>query len=349
LPAMPGRWPTSCAAARLLAAGTCTCAPTAGSAIWSPTRAATGTAPPVAAPPPRSGCRPDAANCFPPATSIWSSPCPPGCARSAAATRGRSTACSSRLRTERSGSSPTTRATSAVDWLCSRCCTPVLAVLHTWTRALVHHPHIHCLAPAGGLGTDGRWRPSNPAFPVPVKALSRLFRGMFLAKLEAALPEVAIPPSVRRKDWVVHCKAAPCGPERVLQYLGRYLQRVAITSARLVGFDQDTVSFRYRSPDSGPWRTMKLPGHEFLRRYLQHVLPRGFHKVRHFGLWHPCHREDLRRVAAQLVLASAQPGLAAAAPAPAATPAARTPPRCPRCGSIRLHCLGIRRPTTRAP
>ena len=224
----------------------------------------------------------------------------------------------------------------------------VLGMLHTWSRALVYHPHIHLLAPAGGLGPDGRWRPSNPASLVPVRALSRLFRSMFLAKLEAALPQVAMPPSVRRKDRVVYRKAAPRGPERVLQYLGRYLRRVAITSARLVGFDQSAVTFRYRDRDCGSWRTMTLAGHEFLRRYLQHVLPRGFHKVRYFGLWHPRHRDSLCRVAAQLALAAAE-SHPTAGPAQVAPPTATPPHRCPRCGSIRLCCLGHVRPSPRPP
>lgn len=214
----------------------------------------------------------------------------------------------------------------------------VLSVLHTWTRALVYHPHIHCLVPAGGLGEDGRWRPSNPAFLVPVRALSRLFRGKFLAALAKHLPEVAIPRAVWRKEWVVFSKPVPSGADRVLDYLGRYLHRVAITNGRIVAVDERTVTFRYRDEQRTGWRTMTLPGHEFLRRYLQHVLPRGCHKVRYAGLWHPRHRAKLRQVAAQLALDNSP------APLPPADAAAEaiappTPPTCPCCGSPRLVCI----------
>lgn len=229
----------------------------------------------------------------------------------------------------------------------------VLALLHTWTRALGYHPHVHCLATAGGVAPDGRWKHSNPAFLVPVRALSKLFRGIFLAKLAMALPDAAIPPSIRRRDWIVFCKPAPRGPGRILQYLGRYIQRVAIGNSRIVDSDASTVTFRYRDDERLSWHEMTLDGHEFLRRYLQHVLPRGFHKVRYYGLWHPSRREELRRVAAQLALADTRPRNAATPSAHAAAPsthaAARPPLRCPRCGSLRLCSLGHRRPSRSPP
>lgn len=218
----------------------------------------------------------------------------------------------------------------------------VLSVLHTWTRALVYHPHVHCLVPAGGLGADGRWHASNPAFLVPVRALSRLFRGKFLAALAKALPEVAIPRSVWRKDWVVFCRPVPGDANRVLDYLGRYLHRVAIADSRIVGCDERTVTFRYRDEARTGWRTMTLPGHEFVRRFLQHVLPQGCHKVRYAGLWHPHHRARLRQVAAQLALANGKPlppppPLADAGSADKTAPT--PPPTCPCCGSLRLVCI----------
>jgi len=217
----------------------------------------------------------------------------------------------------------------------------IMSVLHTWTRALVYHPHVHCLVAAGGLGADGRWRRANPAFLVSWKALGLLFRGKFLAALAKALPGVEIPRAVWQKGWVVFSKYVTGGADHVLNYLGRYLYRVAITDGRIVRFDEHTVTFRYRDEKRTGWLKMTLSGHEFIRRFLQHVLPRGCHKVRYAGLWHPANRQRLRQVAAQLTLAKARVR---------ATPVAKTtgevtmpigppPIACPCCGSLRQVCL----------
>ena len=176
----------------------------------------------------------------------------------------------------------------------------ILAVLHTWTRALVYHPHVHCLVPGGGIAPDRSpdrspdgvgWRAARGNFLVPVRALSVHFRARFLARLAAVLPGVVVPPAVWRKAWVVYCKPTVQGSATVLHYLARYVHRVAITDRRILAVDADHVTFRYRgelrSEQRQGWRTMKLPAAEFLRRFLQHVLPRGFHKVRYYGFWRP--------------------------------------------------------------
>jgi len=173
----------------------------------------------------------------------------------------------------------------------------ILAVLHTWTRALIYHPHVHCLVPGGALvqlarapNAPGRaltWRPARGNFLVPVRALSVRFRARFLARLRRALPNVPVPPAVRQKPWVVYCKPTVQGSALVLRYLARYVHRVAISDARIQRITADGVTFSYQDAARQQWRTMTLPGVEFLRRFLQHVLPRGFHKVRYYGLWRP--------------------------------------------------------------
>ena len=162
----------------------------------------------------------------------------------------------------------------------------ILAVLHTWTRALVYHPHVHCLVPAGALAADGvTWRPARDNFLVPVRALSVRFRARFLARVRAHLPDVPIPPGVWQTPWVVYCKPTVQGSTCVVRYLARYVHRVAITDARMLAVTADHVTFSYKDAQAHTWRRMTLSGDEFLRRFLQHVLPAGFHKVRYYGLW----------------------------------------------------------------
>lgn len=180
----------------------------------------------------------------------------------------------------------------------------ILAVLHTWTRALEHHPHMHMLVPAGGLASDGTWYPARKKFLVPVRALSRGFRGRFMKLAKKALPEVSFPKEIWDKDWVVFCKPAFNRAKKVLRYLGRYVHRIAITNNRILALKDGTVSFRYQNSDTKEWKNMQLPAQEFLRRYLQHVLSQGFHKVRYYGLLSPRNRVTLKRL--QLLLAERQ-------------------------------------------
>ena len=182
----------------------------------------------------------------------------------------------------------------------------VLAVLHTWTQQLVYHPHVHCLVTGGGVSADGRsWCPARPDYLVPTKALADLVRGKLMAALAKRRPDLVLPKAVWRKPWVVHCTAWGDGAEAVLQYLARYVYRVAITNSRLVGLDDAGVSIRHKHRASGQWRTTRLSGHEFMRRFLQHVLPKGLHKIRYYGLWHPSRREQAAR--ARLLLQLDQP------------------------------------------
>ena len=176
-------------------------------------------------------------------------------------------------------------------------------VLHTWGQTLSQHLHVHCLVSGGALGPDGRWHYPRRGFLFPVKALSAVFRGKFTAGLKRAFDSGALTlaggsaalasPAHRTaffnalysQPWVVYAKRPFAGPEQVLQYLGRYTHRVALTNSRLVSFNDETVRFRYRDYAAGNRRkVMALDAQEFIRRYLLHVLPRRFMRIRHYGL-----------------------------------------------------------------
>jgi len=175
----------------------------------------------------------------------------------------------------------------------------MIGILHTWTRTLAYHPHIHYLVTAGGLGADGEWQPARWArFLFPVKALSKLVRGKFRKALRKAGLDKEVPPSVWQQDWVVHCKPAGDG-QTVLKYLAPYVFHVAISNHRLLALEDhgdmahSRITFGYRSSDTGENKTMTLPVEAFLQRFLQHILPKGFVKVRYFGLFAPGCRERL--------------------------------------------------------
>jgi putative transposase/transposase-like zinc-binding protein len=179
----------------------------------------------------------------------------------------------------------------------------VLAVLHTWTQQLNLHPHVHCLVSGGGISEDAStWHPARRNFLVPVKALAKLVRGKFRAMLRQTCPDLIIPDVVWRTPWILHVTAWGNGEQAVLDYLARYVFRVALTNARIVGLDEETVTIQYKERKTGRSRICRLSGHEFMRRFLQHVLPRGFHKVRYFGLWHPAQRNNAARVRQMLQL-----------------------------------------------
>ncbi|MGB8587057.1 MAG: IS91 family transposase [Pseudolabrys sp.] len=179
----------------------------------------------------------------------------------------------------------------------------VLAVLHTWTQQLNLHPHVHCLVSGGGISEDAStWHPARRKFLVPIKALDKLVRGKFRAMLRQKCPDLIIPDAVWRKRWILHVTAWGNGEQAVLDYLARYVFRVALTNARIVSLDDETVTIQYKERKTGRSRACRLSGHEFMRRFLQHVLPRGFHKVRYFGLWHPAQRHNAGRVRQMLQL-----------------------------------------------
>src|SRR5881396_2732869 len=171
-----------------------------------------------------------------------------------------------------------------------------LAVLHTWTRAMLFHPHVHMLVTAGGLSSDGSsWlNPKNPRFLVPVRALSVIFRAKFCAALKKAGLLDDVTPSVWRKKWVVHSQHAGHG-DKVLNYLARYVFRIAITNSRLESIESGNVRFHYRDNRTQQLRHVTLPGIEFIHRFLQHVLPRGATKVRYYGILSPSCKPQLQR------------------------------------------------------
>lgn len=181
-------------------------------------------------------------------------------------------------------------------------------VLHTWTRQGLYHPHVHYLVTGGGLAPDGSWREAEHRFLVPVLALSRVFRARFRDGLRRRLPQVfaSIPADVWTQDWVVHSKPVGSG-EHALRYLARYIYRVVLSPAAILDADDRTVRFRYRDSETGKSRVAKLKPEEFIRRFLQHVLPTGFVKVRYFGLHHPVKRRTLALVRAALCLRQGRP------------------------------------------
>jgi len=174
----------------------------------------------------------------------------------------------------------------------------VMAVLHTWGSNLSYHPHVHCLVTGGGLSQDGRtWMPARDNYLVPVKALSILFRGIFLARIRRQFEDIHLPQSIWQKDWVVHCKPAVYGTRTVLNYLARYIHRAAIANSRILSVDNDKVTFRYKDSKRGTYiKTMTVSAEEFIRRFLQHALPAGVHKVRYYGLWSPSNRKKLCKI-----------------------------------------------------
>jgi hypothetical protein len=165
----------------------------------------------------------------------------------------------------------------------------ILSLLHTWNATLGFHPHVHMLITAGGISPDGQsWQPARREFLVPVRALSARIAAKFRDALKKQRPTLfaSIADRVWRREWVSFCKHYGHGKDAVLNYLSRYVFRAAITNARILHMDDTHVMYRWKDRNAGVWRTMRLPGVEFLRRFLQHVLPRGFHKVRYAGLWH---------------------------------------------------------------
>ncbi len=174
----------------------------------------------------------------------------------------------------------------------------ILSVLHSWNGELDFHPHVHMLITGGGISADGEhWEPARGEFLVPVQVLSRKIAAKFREGLEKQLPEVfaALPAAVWRREWVSFCKPYGKGNDAVLNYLSRYVFRTAISNARILGMDDTHVTYRWKDRSTDTWRTKRLPGIEFLERFLQHVLPRGFHKCRYYGLWHTSKRDLARR------------------------------------------------------
>ena len=224
----------------------------------------------------------------------------------------------------------------------------ITAVLHTWGSAMTHHPHVHMIVPGGGLLDDGsRWISSSSNFLVHVNVLARLFRGKLLAMLTQAHVEGRLKffnthaqladnrafkrflAPLRHIKWVVYCKDPFAGPQQVLRYLSRYTHRVAISNRRLVAAADGGVAFRwkdYRIDGPGRWKTMTLEVGEFIRRFLMHVLPKGFHRIRHYGLFANGNRaESIAKARELLAVKAAEADQPCALPRP-----------CPCCGGRML-------------
>jgi len=258
----------------------------------------------------------------------------------------------------------------------------ILMVLHTWGQNLHHHPHVHTVVTGGGLSCDERgaldaspqWRSCRPGFFLPVRVLSRVFRGKYLALLRAAFAQGKLRFTGRLahlaeadafgawlrplagKEWVVYAKPPFGGPAQVLKYLARYTHRVAISNARLVNVAGGQVTFRYKDyADDQRSKTMTVSAEEFLRRFVRHVLPRGFVKVRHYGFLGNRHRADKLKVCRRLLLpvavmgTTAEPATQRSPLQPSTTVEAKVTPapaqHCPRCGGCRFIRLPLPKET----
>jgi hypothetical protein len=248
----------------------------------------------------------------------------------------------------------------------------ITAVLHSWGSAMTHHPHVHMIVPGGGLAIDGsRWISCKPNFFLPVFALSKLFRRLMLEKLLAAHKAArlqflgsqallanakafaAFLAPLRKKRWFVYAKPPFAGPKAVLAYLSRYTHRVAISNSRLIAVDERTVTFRvkdYRIDGPRRYTTMTLDVGEFIRRFLLHVLPKGFHRIRHYGLFASGNRAETIARAGQL-LGLVTPAAEEAVESDQAAPPFTRP--CPHCGGRMIvidtfdaGCPPRQRPTT---
>jgi hypothetical protein len=209
-------------------------------------------------------------------------------------------------------------------------------VLHTWGRTLEYHPHIHYIAAGGALSTKDRtWHPARIDFYVPVKPLSKIFRAKFRDEIKACGLIHEIPPEVWETRWNVNCQAVGESSASI-KYLAPYVFKVAISNSRIVKVEDRTVTFRYKKPKSNRWRTMALDVIEFVRRFLQHVLPTGFMKVRYYGFMNPNCNVDLDTVSTLIELSYGfnLPPIEADALEP------WEPLRCPHCGgALKLHVI----------
>lgn len=214
-------------------------------------------------------------------------------------------------------------------------------VLHTWGRTLQYHPHIHYVVPGGALSShDRQWHPARPEFFLPVRALSALFRAKFRDAIARAGLLAEIPDTVWSIAWNVNCQ--PVGEAaNTLAYLARYVFKVAISDHRILALENDQVRFAYTVSGSRRRRTMTLPAHEFIRRFLQHVLPTGFVKVRHYGFLSPNFRVPIEQIKARVAMAHAF--ATNAVTTEIVTAPASQPMRCPHCGG-RMKLLRVLRP-----
>jgi hypothetical protein len=242
----------------------------------------------------------------------------------------------------------------------------VVAVLHTWGQTLQHHPHVHCVAPGGGLSLDGaRWIGCRRGFFLPIRVLSRLFRRLFLEALCAAfaagdlgffgaLAELAKPGAfncrlreLRRLEWIVYAKPPFGGPGQTLAYLSRYTHRVAISNARIVSMSDERVAFRWKDYRCrGKSKVMSLEAHEFIRRFLLHTLPDGFHRIRHYGFLANGRRAEKLALCRKLL---DTPPLEETAQHTDEAAPSRARGRCPCCGGLMIILATVPRPQPKRP
>jgi hypothetical protein len=176
-------------------------------------------------------------------------------------------------------------------------------VLHTWGRLIQYHPHIHYIAPGGAISKqDGKWHPSRKDFYLPVKALSKIYKAKFKDEMEKAQLLDGIPQQVWELDWNVNCQAVG-NSEHSIKYLSRYVFKVAISNSRIIKVEDRKVFFKYKKPKTHRWRSTNLEVMEFMRRFLQHVLPTGFMKIRHYGFMHPGSSVKLSEISSRIELA----------------------------------------------
>jgi hypothetical protein len=232
----------------------------------------------------------------------------------------------------------------------------ILSIFHSWNGQLQYHPHVHMLVTGGGVSSDGKqWEPARGKFLVPVSVLSRKIAAKFRDALRKENLELfaTIPDTAWRREWVSFCKHYGRSNQAVLNYLSRYVFRTAISNARILDMDDTHVTFRWKNRNSESWQTERILGVQFLRRFLQHVLPRGFHRCRYYGLWHSSRRDLSNRAWLLLIL---QKPTDAAVPITIAQllDVLRQPgededlkgpnddnrtPCCPHCGSVRTTLL----------
>lgn len=237
----------------------------------------------------------------------------------------------------------------------------ITAILHTWGQQLSFHPHIHCIVSGGGLDSKGNWKNANKdrhAFLFPVKAMSMVYRTLFLKRLKALISSGKVKHSMSeqqwnvlketlyKKDWIVYCKRPFGGPQQVIEYLGRYTHKVAISNHRLQSVDAHGVSFLYKDyADDSKTKTMRLSIEEFLRRFAQHILPKGFTKIRMYGYLSNCNRTTrLKQIQKLLKLPRPMPKVKLSAAVMMLTRFAFNPLQCPKCKQGTLELIEVVRP-----
>ena len=219
----------------------------------------------------------------------------------------------------------------------------MVGVLHTWTRALIYHPHVHYIVTGGGLSERGEWKRSREDFLVPVRAVSVIFRAKFRDLLKKTELFDQVDARVWKKEWVVHTEPVGTG-EAAFKYLAPYVFRVAISNSRIVKFEEGWVTFKYKDSATDEVKYVPVSAEEFIRRFLQHVLPERFVKVRYYGLLSPGNRRLLRRVREALGARAIDSG----ATTEDGAINQREPVRCPSCGS-EMTLIGTLSPRGREP